>query len=988
MDINALIASLIAITMFAAFIAGIIFIVFIQYRKKLRERKNYERSLKMVPILIHLPPPSEDIQIGGRDARDVMDEMISQAQIMYDVILSTATKGFKSKLYGQRHISFEVVAHGGLIHYYAVVPVVLIDNIKQAIIAAYPTARLEEVEELNLFNEVSKIAGTLGGEFTLTKPYEFPIATYKDIKRDATGAILNALSMAQRGDGVGLQILLRPASDSWVKEINSRAEDIRDGKKNASSGKSSGPDLSYFTQIFEALWKPPTSDDKDKAKDKKPLSGVDQARVEAMEEKAKYAGYEVKIRLVASCANSQRSHTMINNVVSAFALFNSPTNNGFKFTPARNIEQFVTDYIMRFFPQEDNSMILNTIELASLFHLPDQTNVPSSQVERQHFKEVDGPSQIMDQGLLLGYNSYRGRKKAIRLSDNDRRRHLYVMGATGMGKSIFLENLALQDMMSGKGFAFIDPHGDSAEKLLSMIPKERVDDVVYFDPADMDNPVGMNLFEIDPNDPDPERTQDYIISETLNMLRSLYDPNNQGIVGPRMFNIVRNAALLLMADPAGGTFMDIPYVLTDPEYAKPKIKYLKNQRAINFWTKEWPASQRSNDAGEVTSWVVSKWADFENTMMSNILGQVHSSLNIREIMDNRKILLVNLSKGRLGEMPAKLLGMVFVMKFQAAAMSRANIPESERKDFCLFVDEFQNFATDSFESILSEARKYHLSLTVANQFITQLTDKIRGAIMGNTGSFVIGRVGSEDAENIVKLFAPVFDTEDLQYMPNYTAAVKMLLNGAPTSPFSMNLPPPMGHANPKLGEALRKLSAAKYGRPRMEVEAEIRKRHTTVAVTKQAAKPVTKIAGKTGAESGATPSRPSFLDEWLSKRTHRPAGLVPTDGQPVQPAQPMQTAQPMMQWQTVQRPQVSQQHSLPQQSGRLSQPMSQYSLQPVARPVQPVPQQSLYAAPQAPQAPTMPTRPANPTAQGAYSQPSSPNQPTDDGSGGFVINLH
>lgn len=630
-------------------------------------------------------------------------------------------------------------------------------------------------------------------------------------------------------------------------------------------------------------------------------------------------------------------------------------------------------------------MILNTIELASLFHLPDQTNVPSSQVERQHFKEVDGPSQIMDQGLLLGYNSYRGRKKAIRLSDNDRRRHLYVMGATGMGKSIFLENLALQDMMSGKGFAFIDPHGDSAEKLLSMIPKERVDDVVYFDPADMDNPVGMNLFEIDPNDPDPERTQDYIISETLNMLRSLYDPNNQGIVGPRMFNIVRNAALLLMADPAGGTFMDIPYVLTDPEYAKPKIKYLKNQRAINFWTKEWPASQRSNDAGEVTSWVVSKWADFENTMMSNILGQVHSSLNIREIMDNRKILLVNLSKGRLGEMPAKLLGMVFVMKFQAAAMSRANIPESERKDFCLFVDEFQNFATDSFESILSEARKYHLSLTVANQFITQLTDKIRGAIMGNTGSFVIGRVGSEDAENIVKLFAPVFDTEDLQYMPNYTAAVKMLLNGAPTSPFSMNLPPPMGHANPKLGEALRKLSAAKYGRPRMEVEAEIRKRHTTVAVTKQAAKPVTKIAGKTGAESGATPSRPSFLDEWLSKRTHRPAGLVPTDGQS---AQPMQTAQPMMQRQTVQRPQVSQQHSLPQQSGRLSQPMSQYSPQPVARPVQPVPQQSLYAAPQAPQAPTMPTRPVNPTAQGAYSQPSLPNKPIDDGSGGFVINLH
>ena len=883
MDINALIGSLIVVILAGGGVAGIVFMVFLAYRKKLREQKNYERSLKMVPILIHLPPPSEDVQVGGRDARDVMDEMISQAQVMYDVILSTATKGFKSKIYGQRHISFEVVAHGGLIHYYAVVPVVLINNIKQAIIAAYPTARLEEVEELNLFNEVSKISGTLGGEFVLTKPYEFPIATYKDLKRDATGAILNALSMAQRGDGVGLQILLRPAGSGWTKEIASRVQDIRDGKKGASSGKSGGPDLSYFPQIFEALWKVPNSSD-DKNDDKKPLSGVDQARVDAMEEKAKYAGYEVKIRLVASCPNSARSHAMINNVVSAFALFNSPTNNGFKFVPARNVEQFVTDYIMRFFPQEDTNNILNTVELASIFHLPDQTNVPSTQVERQQFKEVDGPSQIMDRGLLLGYNVYRGRKKAIRLSDKDRARHLYVMGATGMGKSVFLENLALQDMMSGKGFAFIDPHGDSAEKLLAMVPKERVDDVVYFDPADMDNPMGMNLFEIDPNDPDPERTQDYIISETLNMLRSLYDPNNQGIVGPRMFNIVRNAALLLMADPAGGTFMDVPKVLVDPEFAKPKIKYLKNQRAIDFWTKEWPNSQRSNDAGEVTSWVVSKWADFENTMMTNILGQVHSSLNIREIMDSGKILLVNLSKGRLGEMPAKLLGMVFVMKFQAAAMSRANIPEDQRRPFCLFVDEFQNFATDSFESILSEARKYKLSLTVANQFITQLTDKIRGAIMGNTGSFIIGRVGSEDAENIVKLFAPVFDTEDLQYMPNYTAAVKMLLNGAPTSPFSMQLPPPMGHPNPKLGEALRKLSAAKYGRPRATVEAEIRRRQTVV-IKKAPPKPVTKIAGQSGGLRSATPSKSSFLDEWLSKRTHAPVGARPQINMPQRAAQ-------------------------------------------------------------------------------------------------------
>ena len=852
--------------------AAIVVTAFVFYRARLREQKNYERSLKMVPIMIHLPPPSEDIKAGGRDTRDVADEMISQAQTMYNVILSTATRGFKSDFYGQRHMSFEVVAHGGLIHYYAVVPTVLIDAIKQAIIAAYPTAQLEEVEELNLFNPTSKISGIAGGEFVLANSFEAPIATYKETKRDATGAILNAFSNAQRGDGLGLQILLRPAHPSWVKSVETRAQNIREGKKDRSVG-STG--MKYFAQVFEALWQPPSAD-KEKEKDgtPKPISGVDQSRIEAMEEKARYAGYEVKIRLIASCPNLERSRQLVGGVVSAFALFNSPNNNSFKFKPIENTEQFATNYIMRFFPQEDNKNILNTVELASVFHLPDQTNVPSTQVERQHFKEVDGPAIVMEKGLLLGYNIYRGRKKAIRLGENDRRRHVYVMGATGMGKSVFLENLALQDMVEGKGFAFIDPHGDSAEKLLSMVPSDRIDDVIYFNPSDMENPIGMNLFEIDPNDPDPERTQDYIIAETMNMLYSLYDPQHQGIVGPRMANIVRNAALLLMADPKGGTFMDIPKVLVDPDFAKPKIKYLKNQRAIDFWTKEWPNAQRSNDAGEVTSWVVSKWADFENTMMSNILGQVHSTVNLRKVMDEGKILLVNLSKGKLGDMPAKLLGMVFVMKFQAAAMSRANIPESERRDFCLFVDEFQNFATDSFESILSEARKYRLSLTVANQFVTQLTDKIRAAIMGNTGTFIIGRVGSEDAENIVKLFAPVFDTEDLQYMPNYTAAVKMLLNGSPTSPFSLQLPPPMGHPNTQLGEELKRLSAVKYGVPRATVEAEI---HARLATTPT-------YSSHNSSDGGE--GKGSFLGNWLEARADRlrhGSSTIPAGGSQPQP---------------------------------------------------------------------------------------------------------
>ena len=286
----------------------------------------------------------------------------------------------------------------------------------------------------------------------------------------------------------------------------------------------------------------------------------------------------------------------------------------------------------------------------------------------------------------------------IRLSENDRRRHTYVIGSTGMGKSVLLTNVAYQDMLDGRGFAFIDPHGDAVETLLAKVPEDRIDDVIYFDPADMEHPVGMNMFEWTTED-----QKDFIVQEGINMLQSLFDPSNQGFFGPRGQHMFRNAALLLMADPHGATFIDIPQCFTDPEFVKEKLQYVKDKAVYDYWTREFPASQKSSDAGEVVTWFASKWGPFlSNTIMRNILGQTKSGFNIREIMDQKKIFLVNLSKGRLGDINSQLLGMILVMKFQAAAMSRADVPEDERQDFCLFVDEFQNFATESFESILSE----------------------------------------------------------------------------------------------------------------------------------------------------------------------------------------------------------------------------------------------------------------------------------------------
>jgi len=466
-----------------------------------------------------------------------------------------------------------------------------------------------------------------------------------------------------------------------------------------------------------------------------------------------------------------------------------------------------------------------------------------------------------------------------------------------------LQNLAIQDILDGRGFAFVDPHGDAVEELLGKIPKERAEDVIYFSPADLAHPLGLNMFEYQTPD-----QKDFIIQEVIQMLYKLYDPQRQGIIGPRYEHIFRNCALAIMADPAGGTFIDIPKLLRDPAYVAQKLKHVTDQNVLEFWQKEMPQAQRSNEFGDIVSWFVSKFGAFlSNEMMRNIIGQNTSAFNLRQVMDDGKILLINLSRGRVGELNSRLLGMIFVMKFQAAAMSRSDIPEEDRKDFCLYVDEFQSFST--FADILSEARKYRLNLIVANQFTTQLTDEVRDAVFGNVGSIVSFRVGTNDAEFLAKQFAPTFNVDDLQFLPNANTVTRMLISGVPTQPFSMATIPLLGVSNPKLAEALKQLSAVKYGRPRSVVEAEIFKR---MAVT-----PVAPSLGGTSGFGGipqyspqGLPIRPggpsapqvpssaarspsaavaqpraattgsSFLDEWLAKRrtpgTARPTAVGAT----------------------------------------------------------------------------------------------------------------
>jgi hypothetical protein len=786
-------------------------VAYFTYKRKLRRAKAIERGLKMVPILIHLPPPSSDTQGANRDLREVMREKTAQAEVLYNLIAGTATEGFKSKFYGQRHVALELITTGGVVHFYAAVPVALVSTVQKAIQTAYPGARMEEVEDHNIFNQEGRLAATLGGEMVLREESAYPIATYAKLERDPMEALLTTISALEKQDGAAIQIMLRPANPNWTKRSVAVANAKRKGYTH---------DLSFTAMdLAKAAVKSPEQrreEERMRTGGVSEVSNLELSEVEAIEEKTKHPGFEVLVRVIVSTGSVPRSQQLLRDIATAFALFEAPGVNGFKFLPALDVQGLVTAFIFRFFPPELRGNVLNSVELATLFHLPDSQFTPSTSVERQQSKQVDGPVQLPTVGLLFGFNDFRGVKKEIRLSPEDRRRHTYILGQTGTGKSTMLENLAVQDMLAGNGFAFIDPHGDSAEKLLAMVPKERAEDVIYFNPADTQYPLGLNLFEFS----DPSQ-KDFIVQETINMLYKLYDPGHTGIIGPRYEHWYRNAALTLMSDPNGATFIEIPKVFTDTDYLKQKFKYLRDPTVIDFWTKEMGQTSDYHKS-EMLGWFVSKFGAFQNNeMMRNIIGQTKSSFNLREVMDKKKILIVNLSKGRVGELNSQLLGMIFVIKFQAAAMSRADVPEDQRPDFGLYVDEFQNFSTDSFASILSEARKYRLNLIVANQFIGQLSNEIRDAVFGNIGTIVAHRMGPEDAEFMVKQFAPVFDASDLVNIPNFNAAMRLMIGGLPSQPFTVRDSAPLGVANLELGMAIKQLSAAKYGHAQAQVEAGI-----------------------------------------------------------------------------------------------------------------------------------------------------------------------
>jgi len=529
---------------------------------------------------------------------------------------------------------------------------------------------------------------------------------------------------------------------------------------------------------------------------------------------------ETNIRVVVSADTLEKTNMYLDNILNSFAQFNIyEYGNAFKrYSP--NQDKLIKDFIFREF-DEKAKMIMNTEEITSVYHFPmGHTETPN--IVWLQARKSAAPAELPNEGCLIGFNDFRGAYREIFMTDDDRRRHLYIIGQTGTGKSQIQINMIIQDIASGKGVCFIDPHGDTIDSIMQYIPKERAEDVILFDPADTDRPMALNMMEFET----PEQ-KTMVINEMMNIFDKLYDLKTTG--GPIFEQYMRNTMLLMMEDPeSGSTLLEVSKVLSDEEFRRFKLSKTKTQVVKDFWEKEAEKAGGEASLANMVPYITSKLTSFiANDIMRPIVSQQKSAFSFRKAMDEQKIIMVKLSKGMIGEINANLLGMVIVGKILLAALSRVNQPESERKDFYLYIDEFQNFLTEGVQVILSEARKYRLCLTVAHQFIGQLVKandtRFKDAIFGNVGTKIAFRVGVEDAEIFAKEFAPVFNQYDVMNVPNLNGFIKPLIFGKVVPPFSFHLMPfeSRPKANPELAQAIRELSRLKYGRDRNIVEAEI-----------------------------------------------------------------------------------------------------------------------------------------------------------------------
>ena len=758
-------------------LCGTIFVYWLV--RKAQGKGLITRALNLTLYSVTLPPAEIE---EGKTPKEQLEHLVAPMEQLLGSLIGLRSKGMKKFLYGDPYVVLELAVEKDSkeILNYVAVPRTFASIFEKQVHSFFPHAEVKQENDYSIFDENSFV---LGSEVASTRSPILPLMTYKNLEIDPMATVVTAISsIAERSEGVAVQFVVSPYG--FNKERSFARKILKEMREGHTFDKAVMRVEEKGRRELRETLSPEYKEKQAEKEYKRHKQQADENVAKAIQEKVAKHHFRVGIRVVVSAESPERSEQILADIETAFDQFDNPEGNALRSrrVSKRRISKFIFNYVFRmsFVP---NFSLLSTEELASFYHFRlSQGGVPRLRVLRS--KAAEPPANLPSEGVIIGETVYRGDNEPVRMGIDDRRRHMYVIGQTGTGKTGLLKNMIRQDILSGEGLAVMDPHGELAQWALTVIPAERQKDIVWFDPGDVSRPFGLNMLEFDPQRPEQKTL---VVNELLAIFKKLFLAETMGPVFDQYF---RNATLLLLDDYAHEipTLTDINRVLVDKEYRKDKLSRETNLIVKDFWEKE--AEQVKGEAAlsNIAPYITSKINGFvADEFINPIVKQQRSTINFREAMDQKKIILVNLSKGKLGELNSSLIGLVIVGKLLIAALSREDISQEQRNDFFLYMDEFQNFTTDSISSILSEARKYRLNLVVAHQFIKQLDEKIVNAVVGNVGSTIVFRVGADDAEYLEKQFLPVFTKEDLMNIDNFNAYVKLLVGGQTSKPFNMRL---------------------------------------------------------------------------------------------------------------------------------------------------------------------------------------------------------
>lgn len=771
------------------------------------------KALKMV--LFEVQPQAHSEGSKENEQQQKLEQILSSSEQLYSGLLPLITK--------HEGFSLEIAVGEGTeeASLYLAVPRAKQALAERLLSSVFPNARITECRgDYNIFNFEGAHAGAYAKH---SNHPAWPLKTPEMFEHDPMNVTLAAFAkIAKHGEGAALQIIVSNDGDRFNEHYKRIIRKLEKGKL---LHKALRTPESYFLDTVKDIAEL-TFKTEQQAKDEKERTfrrNPDQVANEEIGRKIKSRIAPTIIRIVTSAPTKERANELLSNLEAPFSQFDDPRGNALKFKSVSSwgMSGFLRDFTYRTF-DESFSIPLSLSEITSIFHFTAQRVTTSRELKKSYAKQAPSPVEMPEDGIVVGINHYGAERREVKFGKNDRLRHCYVIGQTGTGKTTHMKSMILQDMKNGDGVAYIDPHGTDIEEILASVPPERAKDVIYFDPAYTARPMGLNMLEYDRSKPEMKT---FVVDEVYGIFRKLYADVPEAF-GPMFEQYYRNAVQLVVEDPdSGSTFLEIPRIFADPVFRNLKLSRCPNPVIIQFWRGIAEKAGGDPSLENVAPYITSKFDVFlANDIMRPIVAQEKSAFDFRQILDSKKIFLANLSKGRLGERNTSLLGLVLVSKFLQAAFSRVDSKTADLPIFYLYIDEFQNFATPSIGTILSEARKYKLSLTIAHQFIAQLDEKIRDAVIGNVGTKMVFRIGTTDAEFLEKQFHPVFTRHDLENQQNFRASVALLVNGVPARPFTIETlnTPPLDFSGV---DALKELSYRTYGRDRADVENEIKKKY-------------------------------------------------------------------------------------------------------------------------------------------------------------------